>query len=232
MNSIKNIAADFLQLLFPHVCAGCGTGMANRESPLCIRCTSELPLTHFHLHANNPVEKLFWGRLALAHATSYCYFTKASLTRQLLHQLKYKNNKDLGLFLGGLMGNALGNSSRFTGIDVIVPLPLFFDREKKRGYNQAALLSRGIAGILQVPVIENAVVRLSASETQTQKNRIERWQNMEGRFSVIRPDAIRNRHILLVDDVVTTGATLEACGNRLLQTPGTRLSVATLACTV
>ena len=229
---LKTIWNDFSHLFFPHVCAGCGADSLGLQSPLCIHCINLLPLTNFHFHANNPVEKHFWGRLPVTGATSLCHFTTGSLIQHLLHQLKYKGNKDTGYFLGRMMGKALNESGRFSNIDALVPLPLYTARQRKRGYNQSAVLCNGIAGIMQLPVITDAVIRLAATETQTRKTRIERWRNMEGKFEVIKPAAITGKHVLLVDDVVTTGATLEACGHALLKAEGVKLSIATLAYTV
>jgi ComF family protein len=229
---LKTIWNDFSHLFFPHVCAGCGADSLSLQSPLCIQCINLLPLTNFHFHANNPVEKHFWGRLPVTGATSLCHFTAGSLIQHLLHQLKYKGNKDAGYFLGRMMGKALNESDRFNNIDALVPLPLYTARQRKRGYNQSAVLCNGIAGIMQLPVITDAVIRLAATETQTRKTRIERWRNMEGKFEVIKPAAIAGKHVLLIDDVVTTGATLEACGHALLKAGGVKLSIATLAYTV
>jgi ComF family protein len=145
-----------------------------------------------------------------------------------MHQLKYRGNKEVGLYLGRLMGFALNDSNRFRYVDALVPLPLFPSKERKRGYNQAAVLCEGIAEAMQKPVLNNVVVRTLHTESQTKKNRIERWLNMEGRFDVTKPDLIEGKHLLLVDDVVTTGATLEACGSALLQVPDVKVSLATL----
>ena len=232
MIPVRHILNDFAHLFFPHVCAGCGTDILNQESQLCLRCIDQLPLTNFHLHANNPVEKKFWGRIPVANAAAHCHFTGESLIQHLLHQLKYKGNKDIGYFLGTMMANALQSSNRFSDVDALIPLPLFAAREKRRGYNQATILCEGMARVMKLPVIKTAVTRLSATETQTHKNRVERWQNMEGRFQLINTSIISCKHIILVDDVVTTGATLEACGQELLQAENIRLSIATLAYTV
>jgi ComF family protein len=232
MISAKNILNDFSHIFFPHICTGCGTDVLNYGSALCIRCIDQLPLTNFHLHANNPVEKYFWGRIPVTNATAFCHFTKESLIQHLLHELKYKGNKDIGKFLGRMMGHALRVSNRFNDIDALIPLPLFAAREKKRGYNQATVLCDGMAEIMKLPVLKDAAVRLSATETQTHKTRVERWQNMEGRFQLTNEVVISNKHILLVDDIVTTGATLEACGQELLKAENIRLSIATLAYTV
>ncbi|MEO6315782.1 MAG: phosphoribosyltransferase family protein [Chitinophagaceae bacterium] len=232
MKLLTTIWQDFSHLFFPHVCAGCSSDNLSTESPLCIQCMKELPLTNFHLHANNPVEKDFWGRIPLEGATALCHFTSGSLIQHLLHQLKYKGNSDAGYFLGRMMGNALIAAPRFQNIDALVPLPLFAERQKKRGYNQSEVLCNGMASVMKIPVNNTAVVRLSATETQTNKTRIERWKNMDGKFELLQPAAIAGKHVLLVDDVVTTGATLEACGHELLSAGEVKLGIATLAYTV
>jgi ComF family protein len=206
---------------------GCGSDILNEESVLCMRCMDAMPETNFEIHPNNPVEKTFWGRLPLVGATAQFYFTKESLMQHLMHQFKYKRNKELGLQLGRIMGDQIKRSGRFEA-DALVPLPLFPAKEKRRGYNQATVLCEGMAETMNIPVLDQVIIRPQHTETQTKKGRIERWKNMEGKFILSNPGAIRNKHLLLVDDVVTTGATLEACGNELLKTEGVRLSIATL----
>ena len=227
MIAFKEIKESFLHLLFPHVCSGCGSDLLSEESMLCMRCIDAMPETNFDIHPNNPVEKKFWGRLKLVGATAQYYFTKESLMQHLMHQFKYKNNKDLGLQLGRMMGENLKRSNRFN-VDALIPLPLFPAKEKKRGYNQATVLCNGMAEYMNVPVLNDVIIRPQFTETQTKKGRIERWLNMEGKFILKDPSAISNKHILLVDDVVTTGATLEACGIELLKADNVQLSVATL----
>lgn len=144
-----------------------------------------------------------------------------------MHQFKYKNNKDLGLQLGRMMGEQLHKSGRFE-VDGLIPLPLFPVKERRRGYNQATVLCEGMAKAMNIPVLDKVITRPQHTETQTKKGRIERWRNIEGKFILADADALRNKHLLLVDDVVTTGATLESCGNELLQGENVRLSVATL----
>jgi len=228
MLHLKEIKESVLHIVFPHVCDGCGSDLLNAESRLCIRCLASLPETNFEMHANNPVEKNFWGRLPLTSASAHLYFTKESLVQRLMHQLKYRGNIDLGLQLGRLMGNALKSSNRFYSIDALIPLPLFPSKEKKRGYNQAKVLCDGMAEILSLPVLPDVITRPQHTETQTKKGRIERWKNIEGKFQLADPTAIQHKHLLLVDDVVTTGATLESCGNELLSGDDVRLSIATL----
>jgi ComF family protein len=228
MPLLTDIKEALLHLAFPQVCAGCGTDVLPAESPICLRCLDALPQTHFTVHSNNPVEKLFWGRLPLAAATAQYYFTKNTLMQRLMHQFKYRSHKALGFYLGQQLGYSFAQTHRFTAVDALVPLPLFAAKERARGYNQAAVLCQGIADVLQKPVLENCIVRTMPTESQTKKNRIDRWQNMEGRFEITDAQALTGKHLLLVDDVVTTGATLEACGRALLAVDSVQLSVVTL----
>ena len=227
MALLKEIKESVLHLLFPHVCTGCSSDLLSKDSVLCMRCVEAMPETQFELHTGNPAEKIFWGRLPITTASAQFYFTKESLMQHLMHQLKYKGNKELGIQLGRIMGEQLKKSGKFQ-VDALIPLPLFPAKERKRGYNQATLLCQGMAGAMQVPVLDNVITRPQHTETQTQKGRIERWKNMEGKFVLTDRTAIQNKNILLVDDVVTTGATLEACGNELLQAENVKLSIATL----
>jgi ComF family protein len=227
MTNLKEIKDAVLHLLFPHVCTGCGSDILAKESVLCMRCMDAMPETNFEQHADNPVEKIFWGRLPLKGASAQYYFTKESLMQHLMHQFKYKGNRELGLQLGRMMGDQLKKAGRFDA-DALLPLPLFPAKEKRRGYNQATILCEGMAESMGLPVIDNAITRPQHTETQTKKGRIERWKNMEGKFILTKPELIQNKHVLLVDDVVTTGATLEACGNELLKAENLQLSVVTL----
>ncbi len=230
MNTLKNFIRSTLHLFYPHTCTGCGTDVLPEQEMLCARCITQLPYTGFAGEAGNPVERIFTGRLAVTVATGELYFNKGTLVQHLIHQLKYKGNKDIGHYLGELMGYSLLQGKRLRDIDGLVPLPLYKDKEKKRGYNQAAAICGGIAAVTKLPVIDKAVVRQRFTETQTRKQRTERWENVADSFVIDNPEALTGKHLLLVDDVVTTGATLDACGNTLLQLPGTRLSVAVLAC--
>lgn len=181
------------------------------------------------MHAGNPVEKIFWGRLAITAAMSEFYFTKGTLIQTLIHEFKYKANIDVGIYLGKMMGNSLLSNHRFSKIDALIPLPLFVDKEFKRGYNQATILCNGISEETNIPVLKNNVVRKRFTQTQTKKHRTERWENVASSFEVNNLWELKNKHVLLVDDVVTTGATLEACGAEILKSEGTMLSIVTLA---
>jgi ComF family protein len=194
-----------------------------------MECINDLPHTNFAIHKNNPVEKKFWGRIALASATSEFYFSKGSIVQNMIHEFKYHGNKKAGHYFGNLMGKNLLNSNRFKNIDVIIPLPLFEKKEKMRGFNQAEILCNGIAEIINKPVIKKNVIRKVFTETQTKKHRIERWENVEGIFYVNEPQSLEGKNILLVDDVITTGATIDACGTEILKIKNTILSVASLA---
>lgn len=232
MLAVKNKAGDFMHIFFPHVCPGCGNDGIGKDAVLCIQCLEMLPVTNFYRHGENLVEKIFRGRIPVEAAGSFLYFSKDSLVQRLLHQLKYRGNVKLGYVLGRMMGEELKKSALFETADVLVPLPLYASKEKKRGYNQATVLCTGISAAMNIPVCEDAVSKMHYTETQTQKNRIERWQNMEGGFMLTKPERIHNKHVLLIDDVITTGATLEACGYELLQATNVHLSIATLAYTV
>ncbi|MBA2500727.1 MAG: ComF family protein [Chitinophagaceae bacterium] len=228
MIKLQEIREAFLHMLFPHVCAGCGNDIISSKNILCLTCLHAMPETQFQFFQSNPVEKNFWGRLSIQAATAQYYFTKESLMQILLHELKYKGNRALGIYLGRLMGEQIIQSERFAGLEALIPLPLYASRERKRGYNQSALLCRGMAEVMMIPVIHDAISRNKFTDSQTKKGRIERWKNMEGKFEIMNGDAISDRHILLVDDVITTGATMEACGTELLSVPGVDLSLASL----
>lgn len=232
MQTLQSSFNDLLHLFFPHICAGCGTDVLDQQQMLCLRCFNNFPATNFFDQPNNPAEQVFYGRIPLENAAAGYFFTKDSLLQNLVIQLKYRGNKEIGFYLGKLLGNFLMNSSRFSGVDVLVPLPLNPRREKKRGYNQATTLCNGISSVWNKPVIDKNVIRKVYTETQTHKGRISRWENMDGIFAVNSPAELENKHILLVDDVVTTGATLEACGSEILKINGTALSIATLAYTI
>jgi len=194
-----------------------------------MRCLHDFPVTNFHTYANNPVERVFAGRIPLVSGTAYGYFTRGAMVQRVLHALKYKGNKEAGRMLGRMMGQCLLESRRFDGVEALAPVPLHAARERARGYNQSAVICEGIAEVMGLPVITNALTRLSTTGTQTHRNRIERWQHMEGKFRLAKRGLIEGRHMLLVDDVITTGATMEACARALLPAGNVKLSVAALA---
>jgi ComF family protein len=223
----SKIFKAFANLFFPEFCYSCGSDLVSREQLLCLRCLHHLPFTRFEKIKGNPVEKIFWGRIPIEFAASLLYLTKGSIVERLLHQLKYRSKKEVGIYCGRLMGQALKKSGFSEKIDFIVPLPLFKRKERQRGYNQARLICDGLAETLNIPISTEMVERIESTETQTHKNRVERWFNMRGRFRVKAADEIQNKHLILVDDVITTGATLESCAQELLKA-GARVSIYTL----
>jgi len=186
-----------------------------------------MPETGFETSFSNPVEKMFWGRLPLSSASAQYYFTKGSFMQELMHQVKYKRHRELAFQLGRMMGDQLLCSGRFDA-DGLVPLPLFPRKERQRGYNQSRWLCQGISESMHIPILDKVVIRSQSTSTQTRKGRIERWKNMEGKFMLQNEALIRGKHILLVDDVITTGATIESCGLEILKAENVRLSVAGL----
>jgi len=223
---------DFLHLLFPHNCEGCGTDILNEDSYLCAKCLTQLPDTGFISHAGNPIENRLIGRMKVAQAAAGYYFTKDGLLQLLINQLKYKNNKEMGYYLGKLLAYQLEETDRFNGVDVFIPLPLNKRREEKRGYNQAQMICEGIVSVWSRPIVNNAIIRNIETETQTNKSLGNRWDNVAYAFKVIDPSLIINKHICLVDDVITTGASMEACGSKLLEVEGVTLSLLTVGYTV
>lgn len=223
---------NFMHLFFPHVCEGCGSDILNNDTILCAACHTKLPETNFLQNRNNLVEQKFYGQLQIEAAGAAYYFTKEGMLQHLVKQLKYHGNKDIGYYLGRQLGNFLTKTDRFDSVDVIVPLPLNPKKEKKRGYNQAAVIAEGINSIWQKAVNTKAVARKIFTETQTHKDRITRWQSMRDVFEITNASSLKGKNILLVDDIITTGATLEACGEKILAIPNTQLFIATVAFTI
>lgn len=229
IKTLKTFGNDLVQFFYPHLCAGCGNDLQDQNQSVCLSCYTSLPETGFASAPNNPIEKIFYGRLEVQEAMSSYYFTKQSALQNLIHSLKYRNNQEAGLQLGKWMGVHLQQSNRFKTIDYLIPLPLFPDKQKKRGYNQAAVLCNGLSQTTGIPVKEDWVVRKRYTDTQTKKGRNERWMNVDGSFEINHLNELDGKHVLLVDDVITTGATIEACGAAIVEMPGTKLSIATLA---
>ncbi len=219
-------------LLFPHCCMGCNAVLEHRKEILCFACSRLLPRTNFENQEGNPLEKSFYGRSPIASATAAFYFSRESIIHQLLVCLKYKQHKEVGLFLGRLLGYQLAKSSRFQEIDLLIPLPLHPNKLRIRGYNQAALIAEGIQSVWPKTMVLDAVIRTGFSQSQTVSNRVDRWQKMQGVFKLANWQAIQGKRVLLIDDVATTGATLEACGSALLQGKPDSLSIATAAYTL
>jgi ComF family protein len=227
---INKYFESLVSLFYPKLCLVCGSTLFGNEELICTYCRHSLPETGFHKSPGNPVEQLFWGRLSVEHATALLYFDKGSSYRRLVHQLKYQGRKDSGLYLGRLLGSAL-KESIFSTLDCIVPIPLHPAKLRRRGFNQSQVLAEGIAEILHIDVYNDILRRVIYTQTQTRRKRYDRWENVEGIFACRYPDKITNKHILLVDDVITTGATIEAAGSELSAIEGVRLSIAAAAYT-
>lgn len=228
MNSFFNIIYDFFSLVFPKVCPACGNNLYIQENSICTKCLYELPKTNFHFNKDNEVARLFWGRVKLEAATSYYFYYKGSKFQNIIHQFKYKGQKHIGFYLGKLFGADLRNTS-FSEIEIIHPVPLHSKKLKRRGFNQSEYIARGISESLNKTVITDVIYRATDVQSQTIKSRYERWENIEGVFKIKNVNKLKNKHILLVDDVVTTGSTLETCASEILKLNNTKVSIATLA---
>ncbi len=216
-------------LYFPKNCPACGRPLKLFGANICGRCSQNLPETHFFEAPGNPIEKIFYGRLPMNAGAAAWYFHKNSALQALLFQLKYKSNKEVGLFIGKQMGALLAASERFASIDALVPVPLHPHALSKRGFNQAALICEGIGQVWHKPVLTGAIARTKHTSTQTKQTRAERWDNMENAFTIKDPASINGKHLLIIDDVITTGATIEAFGKTLLTIKDVRVSVAAAA---
>lgn len=225
----RSYLQDFLFLFYPKLCCGCEIPLVRGEEVICLLCLADLPRTGFEKDPGNPVAQLFWGRTSFSMATAFSSFEKGGIMQRMMHRLKYKGEEEIGRKLGQIFGFDLSKSEYYFDIDLVVPVPLHRRREKERGYNQSAGIAEGIAASFGKPMVVRNLVRNHYSETQTHKGRFERWVNVRSLFEVRNPGKLEGKHILLVDDVVTTGATLEACAQELLMVPGVRVSVAVLA---
>ncbi len=221
--------SDFFSLFYPELCQACGNALYKGEEVICLFCRHHLPYTNYHLEADNKVAKAFWGRVQIEAAASCLYFKKGTRVQHLLHQLKYKGKKEVGITLGVMYGRQLKKADVFSNIDMIVPVPLHNKKEAKRGYNQSAVFAEGLASSMGVKHAPLLLERISETETQTKKSRYNRFENMNNVFRLKDPEAVCGKHVLFVDDVITTGATLEACAQELLLVKNVRVSIATIA---
>lgn len=226
---VKDWLSSFLSLLFPRCCIVCGRPLARGEECICAMCNIDMPRTNYHLRKDNPVEKLFWGKIPLERATSFFFYHKGSDFRQILHQLKYGGQKEIGAIMGRYMAAEFSSSGFFEGIDVIVPVPLHKKKQRIRGYNQSEWIARGVSAVTGIMIDTESVVRRRNTETQTHKSIFERWENVDGIFELRNPESLVGKHVLIVDDVLTTSATVAACASSLKDVEGVRVSILTLA---
>ncbi|MCK9159490.1 MAG: ComF family protein [Bacteroidaceae bacterium] len=227
---LKEWMLSFIYIFFPRCCVVCGKTLAKGEQSLCLACNMNLPRTGYHLIKDNPVEQLFWGKIPLDRATSFFFYRKGSNFRKVLHLLKYGGQKEIGESMGRCMAAEFALSGFFDGIDCIVPVPLHPKKLRARGYNQSEWIAKGVSQIIGIPIDVTSVVRLKNTETQTRKSLYERWENVEGIFFVRYPNRLAGKHILIIDDVLTTGATINACALSILgKSKDVHISVLTLA---
>jgi ComF family protein len=225
----SNPFVDFFNLMYPDLCLVCGENLMKTEQHLCLSCLHGIPKTNFHLQNDNPIEKRFWGKVAVYRCTAFFFFQKGSPFQKLLHCLKYKGNKEIGELLGKYAACDLIDSSDFSTVDVIIPVPLHPKKYKTRGYNQSEWIGKGLSEILQKPQNITSLIRVKENTTQTKKSVFERYENTEGIFELKDKELLEGKHVLLVDDVLTTGSTLEACIQSLQKVNGIKVSVFTLA---
>jgi ComF family protein len=229
MKVLSGYLADFISLLFPELCQACSESLIGDEKVICTACIYGLPYTNAHLQADNIVARQFWGKLNIEAAYALYYFTKGGKVQNLIHQLKYQGMTDVGKLLGRIAGDQLVQNPIFNTVDLIMPVPLHKSKQRKRGYNQSTCFADGLAEKMNAKVEEACLIRTRSTESQTHKSRFSRFENMKEVFAIQHGDRLAGKHILLVDDVITTGSTLEACSAILLKIPGLKLSIATIA---
>ena len=229
MNTLSKQYLYFLDFFFPSLCLDCRDRLINQEKYLCFECWNDLPITNFHFNKENKVAQLFWGRVSLENATAFLAFNKGSKAQKIIHAAKYNGLKELGYETGRRFGYSLNESPDYIKTDIVVPVPLHPKKQKQRGYNQSEWIAKGIAKAMNKQISINNLYRKIHTSTQTKKNRYERWENVENIFDLNHPYEFIGKNLLLVDDVVTTGATLESCALQLLKIDGVKISIATLA---
>jgi ComF family protein len=220
---------DFLALIYPRTCVSCGNSLYKHEEQICNFCYLNLPKTNFHKQQRNPVETIFYGRTPLLFASSFYLFTKLGSIQKILHAIKYKHNKDLAVLVGKWYAEDLKTNDIISRADVVIPVPLHSKKFKIRGYNQSEEFAKGLAEGLNIPLNVNVLKRKEFTSTQTKKSKYERWENVEDVFELIAPETFKNKQVVLVDDVITTGATIEACCQLLQQIEGIQISVLSIA---
>lgn len=228
-NTVKIWLGPLFHLFFPRCCVVCGAPLAEGEEAICTHCNINMPRTNYHKVKDNFVERMFWGKIPLERATSYFFYRKGSDFRKILHQFKYGGRKELGAIMGRFMAAELATTDFFEGIDVIIPVPLHPRKRRARGYNQSEWIARGVSQVVGLPVDVSSVIREKHTDTQTRKSTYERWENVDGIFRLRHPENFVGKHVLIIDDVLTTGSTTTACADVFHEVEGVRISVLTLA---
>lgn len=223
----------FVNLVYPNYCILCESNLHQNEQTICTICEVKLPYTNYHNTIDNPIEKKLWGRVPIQMASSLLFFEKGLEVQQLISNLKYKNREDVGAKLAEIYARQLLNDqSDFLQVDLLVPIPLHYKKQKRRGYNQCDSFTKTLSERLNIPYNLKSIERKVDTISQTGKSRINRWENVSDIFQVVKPQNLKNKHILLIDDVMTTGATLEALANKVLAIEGTKVSVLVMASAV
>ncbi|NJB71228.1 ComF family protein [Saonia flava] len=226
---LTKILNDVHNILFPPICFGCNAHLIGGEKTLCTICRNQLPLTDYNYNEENPVDRIFYGRVNIKKVNSFLFFTKNGIIKNIIHHLKYKNQEEIGSFFGDWFGQIIKKEGFSAYIDVIIPVPLHKKRLKKRGYNQVALFGKQLAHHLNADYMDNVLIKTANTKTQTKKGRIYRWQQNQNLFELTNSSFLKNKNVLLVDDVITTGATIEACANALHRAENVNIYVATMA---
>lgn len=220
---------DFFYLFYPPLCSACEEQLVQNEKLICTLCRHDLPLTNFLSFTENTITQTFYGRVDIEKGYSLLYFRKKGIPRKLIHELKYKGNEKIGEFFGNWLGEVIHEKNEFRDIDYIIPVPLHPKKLKERGYNQVTKFGKKVSELLQIPYLDTELVRVSSAKTQTFKARFERFSNIDTKFLVKNHDFFNNKHVLLIDDVITTGATLEACAKELQKATNCKISILTMA---
>mgnify|MGYP003393595709 CR=1 FL=1 len=228
--SVLGVLHDTISLFIPRHCAGCDRPLHRTEGNICLVCLSDLPRTRFHDDPDNRIELLFRGCVQLEAASAFLHFSRSGRVQHILHRLKYRGDREAGLTLGRLMGREVKECARFHTVDTVLAVPLHRRKERARGYNQSQILVDGLREEWPLTDAQHGLQRVVRTATQTKRGRLDRWRNVMEAFEVSKPALLEGKHILLVDDVVTTGATMESCIRTLQQVPGVRVSVLTAAC--
>ncbi len=224
----SHLVSELAHLFYPNACIVCGDGLLNSEEGICLKCLYRLPRTNNYLEKDNVAERFMAARMPFERIASYCIYTKGGMLSSLIYQLKYHGKCEIGTLLGRLFGKDLVGSDFLKPVELIIPVPLHPKKERARGYNQAEVIARGIAEATSLPILTGNLVRVIYNPTQTKRSKTQRWENVKGIFDVVDNASFEGRHLLLVDDVITTGSTLEACGVALRKCQGIKISVATL----
>ncbi len=230
LTAAREYLIDFFELFYPNICLTCHRKLVKGEEVICLQCESELPVTNYWKNAENHVAKLLWGRIEFQAAAALLQFRKGGRVQHLIHALKYKGRKDVGAYLGKLFGYRLSQpDSIFKDIDLITPVPLHWKKLKQRGYNQCVPFAKALSESWNVAYTDTAIERTYENVSQTKKRRYDRWGNVAGIFEVTDESQLKDKHVLLVDDVFTTGATAEACLQAMVHVPGTKVSFLAMA---